>query len=98
MKKFTIVVLILVSSSRSFAQVDNLRQDLDFLFGQFDKTKVTSGYLAPYGLDAMDKADFNGILADSNVVNSMDLFRFIYADIFSAKFNPISASIPTKKI
>ncbi len=59
-----------------------------------DKTKVSSGYLAPYGIDGVDKTDFNGILADTNTCNSLDLFRFIYADIFTARFNPASPSLP----
>jgi hypothetical protein len=46
-------------------------------------------------MDAIDKDDFNGILADSNTVNSLDLFRFIYADIFTAKFNPAAPGLPT---
>ncbi len=88
-------MLILISTSYSFAQVDNYRADLDFLFGALDKTKANTGYLAPYGIDAIDKDDFNGILADSNTVNSLDLFRFIYADLFTAKFNPAAITLPT---
>ncbi len=88
-------MLTLVSTSYGFAQVDNYRADLDFLFGALDKTKATTGYLAPYGIDAMDKDDFNGILADSNTVNSLDLFRFVYADLLTAKFNPAAISLPT---
>jgi hypothetical protein len=94
MKKI-IAVLMLISTQTLYAQVDNFRQQLDFLFGQLDKTKVSSGYLAPYGLDGVDKADFNGILADSNTVNSLDLFRFIYNDIYTAKFNPTAPSLPS---
>ncbi len=88
-------MLILISTSHSFAQVDNYRADLDFLFGALDKTKANTGYLAPYGIDAIDKDDFNGILADSNTVNSLDLFRFIYADLLTAKFNPAAVTLPT---
>jgi hypothetical protein len=95
MKKIIMIVLIAISTLPAFAQVDNFRQQLDLLFGQLDKTKVASGYLAPYGIDGVDKADFNGILADTNTCNSLDLFRFLYADILTAKFNPASPSLPT---
>jgi hypothetical protein len=95
MKKMLFLVLIAISTSKSYAQVDNYRADLDFLFGALDKTKVSSGYLSHYGIDAVDKDDFNGILADSNTVNSLDLFRFIYADLLTAKFNPAAISLPT---
>lgn len=95
MKKIIIAALILISTTALFAQPDNYRQDLDYLFGALDKTKANTGYLGPYGIDAVDKDDFNGILADSNTVNSLDLFRFIYADIFTAKFNPTAPDLPT---
>lgn len=95
MKKIIVIVLMLISASSLYAQVDNFRQELDFLFGQLDKTKVSSGYLAPYGIDGVDKADFNGILADTNTVNGLDLFRFIYADILTAKFNPTASTLPS---
>jgi len=95
MRKIIITVLICIGTIGAMAQPDNYRADLDYLFGLLDKTRLSSGYLAPYGIDAVDKDDFNGILADSNTVNSLDLFRFIYADLLTAKFNPASISLPS---
>ncbi len=95
MKKLILILLIIIGTTKTFAQVDNYRADLDYLFGALDKTKVYTGYLAPYGIDAVDKDDFNGLLTDSNMVNNLDLFRFIYADIYTAKFNPTAISLPS---
>ncbi|MGQ0738883.1 MAG: esterase/lipase family protein [Bacteroidota bacterium] len=95
MRKIIIIALIGISATRAIAQPDDYRADLDYLFGLLDKTRLSTGYLGPYGIDAVDKDDFNGILADSNTVNSLDLFRFIYADLLTAKFNPVSISLPS---
>lgn len=95
MRKIFFIALICISAKITIAQPDNYRADLDYLFGLLDKTRLSTGYLSPYGIDAVDKDDFNGILADSNTVNSLDLFRFIYADMLTAKFNPASISLPS---
>ena len=70
----------------SFGQTDDLRQQLDYLFGNLDATQVPSGYLAPYGLDMADKEDFNGAFTDSNIVNNLDIVRMVYADVYSSRF------------
>ena len=79
-------MIISIRTLQTIAQIDNYRADFDYLFGALDKTKATTGYLAPYGIDAIDKDDFNGILAESNTVNSLDLLRFVYADLSGSCF------------
>jgi|GEM_PF-1032299 hypothetical protein len=73
--------------------VDSARLQLDNVFQNIDKTQIPTGYLDEYGTQFIRKDYFNGVIADSNLVN-LTSFRFIYADISSAKILPSANSIP----
>ena len=79
-------------SLKTFSQIDPLRQKLDSIFQYVDKTQIPTGYLKEYGSEFLPMHWFNGILTDSNVVNSLDIFRTAYCDIITAKLptQPIS--------
>jgi hypothetical protein len=94
MKKVTLLFLAMLCTYFSFSQ-DQLRQDLDFLFGNLNPSEVPSGYLAPYGLEMADKEDFNGVITDSNVVNNLDILRMVYADVYTARFNSSAPALPS---
>lgn len=84
MKKITLLFLAMLCAFLSFGQ--DLRQQLDYLFGNLNQSEVPSGYLAPYGMDMANKEDFNGITTDRNVVNDLGyctngLCRFIYCPL-----------------
>jgi hypothetical protein len=68
--------------------VDCLRLKLDDIFLYIDKSQIPSGYLAEYGAEFSPLHFFNGIVTDSNVVGSLDNFRFIYTDVETAKIYP----------
>jgi len=65
MRNVTLFLLAMLCSFLSFGQTDDLRHQLDYLFGNLNASQVPSGYLAPYGLDMADKADFMGYLQTS---------------------------------
>ncbi len=95
MKKILLAFMAVLCFSLSNAQTDSLRLYLDNLFGTLNKTQVPSGYLAAYGMDMADKDDFNGLLTDSNIVNSMDMVRLLYADIYTSRFYTSAPVLPT---
>ncbi len=76
-------VLFLISFS-SNAQVDSLRLALDNVFAHVDKSQVPSGFLEEYGAQFVNLKTYNGILTDSNYVNSMS-WHYIYASVYSGK-------------
>ena len=86
MKKiFQIIIVLLTMNLKSFCQIDPLRQKLDSIFQYVDKTQIPTGYLKEYGSEFLPIHWFNGILTNSNVVNSLDIFRTAYCDIITAK-------------
>jgi hypothetical protein len=82
MKHFlSIMCLLLVLHSQ--AQTDTAgRSDLAFLFQNLNPANVPTGYLVEWGTDMTDKDDLNGLITDSNFVNSLDLVRMVYADMY----------------
>lgn len=86
MKRMTFILMAFLCPYLSISQTDTLRQQLNTLFGALNASQVPSGYLAPYGMEMADKADFNGVISDSNIVNSMDALRLVYADVYTSRF------------
>ena len=84
-KTFRLILIFLIISLKSFSQVDPLRQKLDSIFQYVDKSQIPTGYLKEYGSEFLPLHWFNGILTDSNTVNSLDIFRTAYCDIITAK-------------
>ena len=61
---------------------DSLRQHLDRLFAQIDKTQVPAPFLEEYGLRFLPLDVFNGTLTDSSLTN-MQAWRMAYASLFT---------------
>ncbi len=82
---FLLATLLLPLSLRAQTS-DPLRQKLDLVFANLDKTQVPTGYLAEYATPLLPLAPFNGVLADSNYTN-LNAFRFLYATLQSARLH-----------
>ncbi len=76
MKKIVLaVVAIIFMAILSNAQTgDPLRDKLDSIFKFIDKTQIPTGYLKEYGSEMIPLHLFNGLLNDSNKVESLDIF------------------------
>ena len=78
----------------SFAQTgDPLRDKLDSIFKFIDKSQIPTGYLKEYGSEMVPLHLFNGLLTDSNNVESLDVLRYVYADLATSK---IITALPEK--
>ena len=87
--KVTLIFLFLAMiAGNTMAQDSN--QDytnaMNNIFQQVDKSKVTTGLLADYGLQIVNIEAFNGVPADSNYV-SMDTWKKLYGGVYSLKIN-----------
>jgi hypothetical protein len=85
LKIYFSILTILVLNVNGFCQIDPLRQKLDSIFQYVDKTQIPTGYLKEYGSEFLPLHWFNGLLTDSNTVNSLDIFRTAYCDMVTAK-------------
>jgi len=94
MKQITLFILAALCTCLTYAQSDTSRADLEYLFQNLNKANIPYGYLAEWGTDMADREDYNGILSDSNNINSMDMLRMLYADVYSAKINSSATPMP----
>lgn len=69
------------------------RSELAYLFQDLNASNIPTGYLMEWGTDMTDKDDLNGVITDSNFVNSLDLVRMVAADVYTAKFAASAASM-----
>ncbi|MDO7850735.1 T9SS type A sorting domain-containing protein [Hymenobacter convexus] len=86
-KLFTLLALCwLCAAAPAWAQSpppDSLRQHLDHLFAQVDKTQVPAPFLEEYGLRFVPLDVFNGTLTDSSRTN-MQAWRMAYASVLTS--------------
>ncbi len=85
MKKIIFVITCFFAGISSYAQTDALRQKLDSIFQYINKNQIPTGYLKEYGSEMVPMHYFNGLVTDSNNVESLDIFRTLYADLYTAK-------------
>jgi hypothetical protein len=96
MKKIFTLISALLITVVAFTQGDTTgRSDLAFLFQPLNANNIPTGYLMEWGTDMTDKDDLNGQITDSNFVNSMDLLRMVYADLYSAKYKTTAPTLPS---
>ncbi len=82
---FKMLVIVVLLTSKAFAQADPVRAELDHIFQYIDKSQVPSGYLDEYGPQFAEKKWYTGVLADSNFIQFISGFRLLYNDIEQAR-------------
>jgi Secretion system C-terminal sorting domain len=97
LKIYFSIIIILVLNANGFCQIDPLRKKLDSIFQYVDKTQIPTGYLKEYGSEFLPLHSFNGLLTDSNTVNSLDIFRTAYCDMVTAKL-PVPIINPSARV
>ena len=83
-KKITAILYFIFATIQLFGQ--NYTETINHIFQQVDKSKISTGILADYGVQVIDLGAFNGIPADSNYV-AMDTWKMLYGGLYSSKIN-----------
>jgi hypothetical protein len=88
MKRLLIGLAFFSFLSQAIAQsstgVDSLRQQINNVFANLDKSQVPTGYLAGYGVPLVSLEALNGTLVDSNRTNT-DVWRQAYATLITSQ-------------
>ncbi len=71
---------------------DDYKQEVDYLFGTLNQSKIHTGILLDYGLDFAEVPLFDGQYRNENRSNMLT-FRSVYGTLISSVINP-NASIP----
>jgi len=64
----------------------DFKKQMNNLFQQVDKSRITSGLLSDYAFEVVEIAPFNGIPSDTNYVNTATWVG-LYSSIYDAKIN-----------
>lgn len=66
MKKLFILFLFFCSFLEGFAQNTDYADRMEHIFGNIDKTKVTTGYLKEFGIRFNEVEAYNGVIGSNN--------------------------------
>ena len=93
MKKLYIITLILLLCIElSFSQTYPLRDRLDQVFINVNKTQIPTGFLEEYGIALTRFTPFNGVVSDSNKLD-IATWRKVFATLYTARIdgaNPLA--------
>jgi len=88
MKNLNVRILFFFSSfllhaPNLLAQTTTMRDVLNIAFANVDKTRVPTKYLKEFGYNFMPMNIFNGVLADTNVLD-MSAWRLLYGSFLTS--------------
>jgi hypothetical protein len=72
-----------------------VQNELNSIFSNIDKSQIPSGYLSEYGSDFVAKNNYIGTLTESNFIEDITGFRFLYNDIYSSRIYANAPTLPT---
>ncbi|TAD92858.1 MAG: hypothetical protein EAY75_01600 [Bacteroidetes bacterium] len=94
-KTIRLLAAFLLLAGQLFAQTDPIKDELNHIFQFVNKTQIPTGYLDEYGPQFAEKKYFNGTLGDSNTVQDITAFRFLYNDVADARINTTMPAMPS---
>ncbi len=84
MKKLLIITFFLCSYFSAFAQNTAYYDRMEHVFGNIDKTKVTTGFLKEFGIRLNDVEAYNGVLQNTNWVDKTQ-WQSLYASLYTMR-------------
>ncbi|WP_445738339.1 hypothetical protein [Mariniflexile sp.] len=96
MKKLLIFTMLCIYLFYGNAQNSDYYNRMQYVFGNIDKTKVTTGYLKEFGIRFNEFEAYDGVIATNNLVDKIQWQPFLYIDLAQYKFRQESLNILTK--
>ncbi|WP_445738337.1 hypothetical protein, partial [Mariniflexile sp.] len=96
MKKLILFGIFLFSFFQIFAQNNNYFNRMQYVFGNIDKTKASTGYLKEFGIRFNEVEAYNAVISTNNLVDKTQWQPFLYIDLAQYKFRQESLNILTK--
>jgi hypothetical protein len=93
MKKLFLAPVLFLWCTLVMAQTDPLRDQLNLVFANVNKSLVPTGFLQEYGMPLVPLETFNGVLASSNKAD-IYVWRMAYASLQTSRIygtNPLAA-------
>jgi len=74
------------------SQSNNYANRMNHIFGNIDKSKVTTGYLKEYGIKLTSLEAYNGVLSDSNRVD-VTQWQSLYSSLYSMRVGTVATAM-----
>ncbi|WP_372757501.1 hypothetical protein [Mariniflexile sp.] len=78
MKKLFIFTIFVCAFFQSFSQNNDYYNRMQYVFGNIDKTKVTTGYLKEFDIRFNEVEAYSGVIATNNLVDKTQ-WQSLYA-------------------
>lgn len=92
MKKLLLLLLILGNTFVGFAQNNSYANRMHQIFGNIDKTKVTTGYLKGFGIRLNEMETYNGILNSNNFVDKTQ-WQSLYSSLYTMRIGSVALNM-----
>jgi len=93
MKKITLFGIFCMLLLQTFnAQNNDYYNRMQTIFGNIDKTKVTSGYLKEFGIRFNTIEDYDGVLDTFNFVDKTQ-FQSLYTSLYTMRVGTVDSTM-----
>lgn len=89
MKKLLILSVFLCSYISAFAQNNSYYDRMEHVFGNIDKTKVSTGFLKEFGVRFNEVEAYNGILQNNNWVDKTQ-WQSLYSSLYTMRVGTVA--------
>jgi pimeloyl-ACP methyl ester carboxylesterase len=92
MKKLLLTLLLLTTVFNGLAQNNSYANRMQHIFGNIDKTKVTTGYLKEFGVRFANMEACNGSLSTNNFVTKSE-WQALYSSLYSMRVGQVATTM-----
>ena len=92
MKRFLLITICLITFCNVQAQNSDYANRMQYVFGNIDQTKVTTGYLKEFGIRFANMEACNGSLSANNFVTKSE-FQSLYNSLYSMRVGQVASTM-----
>jgi hypothetical protein len=92
MKVKLLSLFLLFSILTGFSQNTDYYDRMEYVFGNIDKNKVTTGYLKEFGIRFNEVETYNGVISSDNLVDE-NQWQSLYSSLYTMRVGNVAASM-----
>ncbi|WP_418602423.1 hypothetical protein [Hwangdonia sp.] len=92
MKKLLVFTLLCIAFFCGNAQNNDYYNRMQHVFGNIDKTKVTTGYLKEFGIRFNEVENYNGVLSTNNLVDKTQ-WQSLYSSLYTMRVGTVAQNM-----
>ncbi|WP_179346324.1 hypothetical protein [Winogradskyella ursingii] len=97
MKKLLVFTLITVAVFLGNAQNTDYYDRMEYVFGNIDKTKVTTGFLKEFGIRFNQVEAYNGVISSNNLVDKTQ-WQSLYSSLYTMRVGTVAQNMTAPNV